>query len=387
MQGVEKSHCDATIEAVLAAYYGLMDSTVEEALKPVLAYGKSDTLGVDANPEINIIGPLQRYDKYSVVITEETGDNDSYHFLDSADPRRFPTVFICDPTDRSAQIKQLFEGYEDKRRPVREVIRDDATLKRWEDQFGAPATITGASSAVTCIRRGVPVFAVIANYITQQLFLSSSAGNFVLALPADRKLAGTINTYHVLLHGEQIYFRDLDSTDVRRFVTFMGKAGYKENLTESRLVGDGDVEKFLHYPFPGGPLRILYLSDLQPAERQIGFILSNGEKIGEWIHWLPFIRFAKKENDQGEPALRLFEVCQDRPWTKEGILMSTTPPYSIFKSMGESDQRLVVDVGRFSSFQNPSKIRSTLIVTPYENDWATRVVKQYGYRPIELYSE
>ena len=151
--------------------------------------------------------------------------------------------------------------------------------------------------------------------------------------------------------------------DMRRFVTFMGKEGYKENLLDSKLMTEADLDRSAHERFAGGPLRILYLSALQPANKPIGFILANGEKIGEWIHWLPFIHFARTEGDQNEPALRIFEVYQDRPWTKDGVLMATPPGYSIFRPYSESDSRIVIDVGQFSHFPNPSRIRSTTLPT------------------------
>jgi hypothetical protein len=385
MQGVEKSHCNAAIEAILTAYFAFLHSTVEEALRPIHAYGKSDTLGMDAMPEITIIEALQRYDKFCIVITEETGAQEKMHFANSDDPRRFRTVFLSDPTDRSAQLKKLLEQVPNKNERVINIVRKDISRKKWEEQFGVPAEITGGASAITCIRRGVPIFSVMVNYITQQLFVSCSAGNYVLDLPEDTK---GIDLNYVREKGRKIFFRDIDSRgDTHRFVTFMGKQGYKENFMDSRLMTEEEMGKYLHYDLPGGPLRVLYLSNLQPSDATIGFVLANGEKIGEWIHWLPYIRFARKENDEDEPALRLFEIYQDRPWTKEGILMATPPAYSIFKPVSGNDGRMIINVGQFSAFDNPSQIRSTLILAPPDNQWATRVVNQYGYRPIELFSE
>ena len=386
MQGIEKSHCNAVIHAVVSAFYSLMGSSAEEALRQVFTYGKGDTLSLDAGPEITIVRILQQYDNHSVVITEETGQ-ESGHFFESNDPSKYRTIFFCDPTDRSRQLKEALDGVSDKTTKVGVIFRNPEFLRDWESHFGGTAPITGGSSAVTCIRRGVPVFSVIANYITQQLFLTCSAGNYVLKIPEKQPRNKPITVDHMTAHGERVYFHDLDHTDVRRFVTFMGKSGYRENLLDSKLMGENEVDHLLHYDLPGGPLRILYLSTIQPPDNQMGFILANGEKIGEWIHWLPFVRFARKKHDDSEPALRLFEVYQDRPHTKEGIFMSTPPAYSVFKPFSQTDARMRIDVGRFADFPNPSRIRATLIVTPYDNDWVTSVVRQYGYRTIELYSE
>lgn len=389
MLGVEIAHCNAALEAVLTAYNAFLESTVEEALRPILAYGKSDTLGLDAMPEITIVEKLQTFDRYTIVITEERGSLEKFHFTQVDDPRRFRTIFISDPTDRSAQVKTLLEGVEDKTKRVGEIFRSNDIRAQWEEQFSGPAEITGGSSSITCVRRGIPIFTVMVNYVTQQLFVSCSAGNYCLEL-ADVSDVFDVNLNCVRSHGSKLYFRGIRSKkhgDLRRFVTFMGKSGYKENFMDSNLMSEAEMDKSLVYRLPGGPLRVLYLSTLQPEDKSLGFIMANGEKVIEWIHWLPFIRFARTEDDLNGPALRLFEIYQDRPWTKDGILMSTPPAYSIFRPISEEDQRMVIDVGRFSSFPNPSKVRASLVVTPPENQWATRVANQYGYRSIELYSD
>lgn len=386
MQGVEKAHCNAAIEAVLAAAKAFWESTVDEALRPILKYGKCDTSGMDAMPEITIVERLLGYDRFAIVITEEAGGREMVHLSDPNDPRRSKSVYICDPTDRSAQLRKMLEEVDDKSVRVLDVVRDPNCCRSWEERFGAPVEITGGTSAVTCVRRGVPVFAVIVNYITRDLFVSCSAGNFVLALPDD---VSRVSLDYVRVHGRRLFFRCLGAghEHERRFVTFMGKSGYRENFVDSRLMTEEEMGTHLCYGLPGGPSRVLYLSTLQPADTPIGFILANGEKISEWVHWLPFVRFAREENDQESPALRLFEICQDRPWTKEGILMSTPPAYSVFRPLDGAETGMVINVGRFSDFSNPSRIRATLVVAPSDNHWATRVVNQYGYRPIEFMSE
>jgi len=391
MQGVESSHLNAGIHATLRGYYALMESTVAEALKPVLAYGKSDTLGLDAMPEITIVGALSEYDKFSIIITEECGvKTDDSAILN--DPQLFRTVYLSDPTDRSAQLKELLKSVpeEEQKKTVGEVMQDPKTRKFWETNHGSPASITGSTSAITCLRRGVPIFAVIANYVTQQLFISCSAGNYVVDLP---ERFSDITLAYAQKNGRRLYFRGIDATNKdaqRRFVTFMGdpikKKGYRENFNDSQLMTDEERERYLHYALPGGPSRALYLSDLQPEETPIGFVLANGEKIGEWVHWLPFVMFAKKIDDDSKPALQLFEICQDRPWAKEGILMSTPPSYSIFRPVDSAGKQVMINVSRFVDFPNPSMIRSTLLITPLGNGWASRIVNQYGYRSLNLHS-
>jgi hypothetical protein len=386
MEGIEKSHCNASIGAALSAFTSLMGCSAQEALRQVMAYGKSDTLTLDASPEISITRHLHNYDQHAVVITEETGQEVATSFFEEGDKSRYRTIFFCDPTDRSKQLKEALESAPDKTAKVGDIFNRPDFQRDWESRFGGTASISGASSAITCVRRGVPIFSVIINYVTRQIFLSCNAGNYVLKIPKTQ-LGKTLNVDYITRHGERIYFHDFGHTDVRRFVTFLGKSGYRENLIDSKLMGETEIDGLLYYGLPGGPLRVLYLSTLQPVEHEVGLILANGEKIGEWIHWLPFVRFARKKFDDSEPALRLFEVYQDRPHTKEGILMSTPPAYSIFAPFSQQDNRMQINVSKFSDFSNPSRIRATLIVTPYDNDWVTSVVRQYGYRAIELYGE
>src|SRR3989344_9669901 len=103
MQGVEKSHLNAAIEAVLAAYYGVLSVTVEEAQRSISsAFGKPDTLVIDGTPEILLTKHLREYDSQAIIITEEIGTDDLAKLQpDVEDPRRFRTIFIADPMDRS----------------------------------------------------------------------------------------------------------------------------------------------------------------------------------------------------------------------------------------------------------------------------------------------
>lgn len=395
MQGVEIAHMNAAIAATLKAFYDFRHSTVGDALQPIDAYGKKDTLGMDAGPEITIWEELVRYDSGAVVVSEEIGSkgakfNDTFNPNDS---RSFRTVFICDPTDRSNQLKE-FLGEFPRQRKVGDIFNDPNTSVKWEDRYGMPASITGSTSAVSCIRRGVPIFTVIINYITQQMTISCAAGNRIVKL--SNEYTDTLDLRYILANGEAIVFPYLDGNvvNMRKFVTFLGdakKIGYMENFRDSGLVSKEQaadkalleefLERFLHYGKPGGPSRALYLSSLQPRSAPIGFVLSNGEKIGEWIHWLSFVQYARSQSDDSQPALVLYEVSQDRPWTKEGVLMSTPPNYSVFR---EYNGKLYIDTNWLLRMPNPSQLRSTLIVAPYDNRWAVSSSSQSGYRPIRF---
>ncbi|OGY31509.1 MAG: hypothetical protein A2805_01635 [Candidatus Andersenbacteria bacterium RIFCSPHIGHO2_01_FULL_46_36] len=71
MQGIERGYLNASIRAVLSANANLLEASVEEALSHAQLYGKPDTLGLDAWPEITIMDSLALFDANAIVITEE----------------------------------------------------------------------------------------------------------------------------------------------------------------------------------------------------------------------------------------------------------------------------------------------------------------------------
>ena len=383
MQGVEIAHFNAAVAAALKAYYDFRNSTIEDALRPIGRYGKRDTLGMDAGPEITICQELGKYDAGAVVVTEEIGSR-RIQFGDSFrpnDPQTFRTVFISDPTDRSNQLKAFLSVFP-KYTKIGKILEDGKAIEKWEEKYSKPASIAGATSAISCVRRGLPIFSVIVNYITQQLIVSCAAGNRIIDLPNERP--ELVDLKHVCAKGAVVTFPNIETENgnMQSFVTFLGdvgKVGYDENFRDSNLINKRKVKNLLHYGVPGGPSRILYLSSLQPRSKPVGFILANGEKIGEWIHWLSFVRFARCHTDESQPALMLYEIFQDRPWTKEGILMSTPPNYSVFR---EYNKKMYVDTSWLLRMPNPSQLRSTLIVAPHDNRWVVRSSSQSGYRSL-----
>ena len=104
-----------------------------------------------------------------------------------------------------------------------DILRDPDTRARWEKQYGQPAEITGSASAISCVRRGIPIFSLIVNYITCQLFVSCAAGNYMVSLP-EQSIKMDLD-YIIKERGERLFFRDIDyqSHDaMRKFVTFYG---------------------------------------------------------------------------------------------------------------------------------------------------------------------
>ncbi len=224
MQGTARDYCNAAIEAVLAAAEVLWGLTIGCALQPRVVYGKRDTLGMDALTEIAIGDTLRRYDSSVCLATEESGQT---VISDFSDPRGSKSVFVSDPTDRSSQLCAAIRDTTEHSQTVAEVVRRSDFQENWVKKFGGPVEITGSTTSVSCIRRGVPIFSVVLNLITRELFVACNAGVFVLRLPEDTSV---VDLDRVCKNGCRLYFRENDRKKEQRFVTFLGKSGYNDNF-------------------------------------------------------------------------------------------------------------------------------------------------------------
>jgi hypothetical protein len=293
-------------------------------------------------------------------------------------------MFFSDPTDRSKMLKKFFEliGNGSTVQIIGELRHERDCIAQWEQTFEKPASITGATTSITCVRKGTIIFSVILNYITQTLFVASPDGVFSLQLPGYTDTAlEQVNLDYVHMHGHVLKFPPTRQTchepnDSKRFVTFLGKSGYRENFQDCMIFVE-EPDKFLHHSEPGGPARVLYLSELQQGFGPIGFIMANGEKIGEWIHWLAFAKFV--ENHDGSTKLLVYEISTARPWVKDGVLMSTPEPYSIFHF---EDDRPYIDISQLRNFAIPNRFRSMLVVIPADNERMIHIMQQFKYREV-----
>lgn len=381
-------YCNACIEALILANVSVSQATPEDLLRRRSTYGKKDTLAFDAIAEIQIKSCLLGFDPDSALITEEQGRNFLANWPDFADIRFHPSVFFSDPIDRSYYFAKFLEFLIESgkgRKKLVDLLADDEVIAHWGDLAENPASITGTVSAITCVRRGRIIFSVLLNYVTQELIVACSAGIKIIKLTDLPNQSGgkALTLEQIKSQGKTVEFNSIQEDGswdrFKHFVTFLGgegKTGYAENFRDSEILAEEDGIAFKRYKEPGGPARILYLSSLHLAEETVGFILANGEKITEWIHWLPFVRFASQS---GRKTLRLFEISHARPCTKEGVLMSTSPSYSVFQQF---DGMTAIDINFLRRFPNPSKYRSTLIVAPYNNDWVSHITQQLCYREI-----
>lgn len=391
MQGIERTYCDVCINALVGAWRGLMEASGGETLRKV-PYGKGDsfdlgaTLGLDAIPEITIAGRIKNFDQHAIFITEELDSQAHRRWPTDSDPIKQPLMFFCDPTDRSIQLEKFFDklSKDDPTSKVGHLLAACEPEKAWEGMFETPASITAPTGAITCVRKGEVVFSVILGYITGTVYVASDAGIFSYKLRSfSDNRNETLTLTEIVRNGKALSFPScrmlgLSPDDCKRFVTFLGKTGYQENLNDSEIFPkEVKVDDYVHHREPPGPPRTLYLSELQSKHGPIGFILCNGEKIGEWMHWLAFVKYAK--NEDGGQALRTFEISLGRPWTKYGMLMSTSQPYSIFSRSGD---KAYLDISRLRNFERPSQFRCMMAVVRHDNERIIHVLQQHQYREV-----
>ena len=340
MKGIESDLLKMSARALQSAYEQLSGTTCAFAIQSV-GGGKADTCGLDSIPEEAIKQVVADYDSSVVLITEETGK--MYSGETGLEPHQ--TVLICDPTDRSIKLKEFIEScieqlQKNREKPIGEVL--EKYRDEWERQLG-PASISGASASITAIRDRRIVFNLMVNYVTGEMFVADSLGPRRLMISDD-----------VLQPGTRILFSP-NPPKLPMFATFLGKPGYDENLKQCAL--GLDTQK-CRDRWVGGPLRILQLSNVSPDP--VAFLLSNGEKVGEWIGWLAWVKYAI-EPALGEYSLEAFRVFFESPLTRGLVSVAPGPHYSIFV-VGEEEFRINLD--RMFQLKDPSHYRETIFVVP-----------------------
>ena len=384
MQGYERNYVDLIIKAGLSAYVGIRTTPVAELIGFVKSGKKeNDTLGMDWVAETRIREDVMNYDSKIILVTEEAEpkrtDFPPYVNRDS----RGKTV-ICDPIDRSSPMKKLVIELE-KLFPgttISGLPEDFDLIKFWETNIAeAPVKITGGTTALTCLIGGKTLASVVINHIAENIVIAVPAGIYEYSLKRPIDEIESIDMKTIVKGKKQVYFpASKDScpkiADMKKFVAFAKKSGYPENLRDSLIYFD-DFLNHLHHDNPGGPSRTLYLSNFQKGHGSVGSIISNGEKITEWIHWLPVVKYAKDVN--GNPALRVFEVALEKPHQKGDVLMSCCSTYSIFV---QRENESLIDISFLRRFDKSSHYRAMLVVVPSDNRVVIDAMNKHCFREI-----
>lgn len=345
MLGIEKVYLDLALKALLRANNALGDISASYAIREVSG-GKADTKGLDSITEQIIIAEAQNFDSDLVVITEEKGKIPEDLLLD-----KDRVVFFCDPTDRSKPLEQFIaeqlKAHQDGDIKVRQLLVPD----RWKEHHGEPL-VSGAYGSITAVREGRILFNAMVNYVTQQMFVACPLGIFYF----------DVSGGNIPVDLKNISFTFPKKLS-HKFATFLAKPEYIKNLKQTELCllpTDCIVND------PGGPARILYLSSLY-TEQDIGFILGNGEKIGEWLGWLAYAMYARDAADPSKSALRVDQISFEDAGTRERVLMAVGPHLSILE---QREGKLYVNLDKLKYFTgnpSPNHYRETLLVTHPDN--------------------
>lgn len=362
MVGLERQYLRECVKALVKARDALLSLDCERAIANV-QYGKPDTLGLDAAPEAALIRSLcDEFDPHLPFVTEETGHDVRLRGTEEE------VVCFSDPMDRS---KVLAHFLAQRTGRLADLFSSQDIVPDWERTCGGDIEITGPYGSITATRHHHILFNVMINYITGQLYVACDAVNGTLHLrdafedDEHKRLKRTGDFIQSLTPVAFPEHRTWQDEQGLRFVAYCMGSKYEDNLLASdvaRLKTMTEIRKQrLIYDKPGGPARVLYLS-----KSDVGFILSNGEKIGEWIGWLAWVAHSAGK-------LRAYEISFDSSWTRDEVLMAPGQAYTVLgdevlPDRGRRSKFVQLNLQKLRFLRNPSQYRSTILVCPASND-------------------
>ncbi|MBF0232623.1 MAG: hypothetical protein HQK65_06235 [Desulfamplus sp.] len=367
------AHC---IETLIEVQSNLKRTSIGRLIKKVDT-AKDDSLFLDTLPEHTLKNKLtEDYDDDIVLITEEKGVFNHQVIKDAE------IVIFADPTDRSKHLKGFIEHQlkVDSRITPDSLLndlyaenpisawqrfvgnREDATLKKYYSS--SVSDLSGPCCSFTIVKRGELLFTLNLNYITEKICIACE--DFIKLFPVqdviDPQTGKLLKNWHD--KGTPIDFRQADQPT--EYVTYIGKQEYQDYLQQTKLFDLNDYAPAEEAP--GGPLRILYLASINTLGIP-GFIMSNGEKMGEWLGWIAFCKFSGAQ-------LEAYSLYPGTTFAKDDILMAPSPAYSI---MEITKERLIINFDKLLYFQNPSRYREMILVTHRNNE----TIKQNVITPLQ----
>ncbi len=331
MGGIDVAYLGAAMAALGRARKALLQMSPEAAVRP--ADGKSDSLLFDSTCESAIVEELLAFDGQASVLSEERNHG-------NVDWARADTVFFIDPFDRSTPFVETLTGL-----PKAPTLGDCIT-RRTFPMRGAEAPF----GSVTCVRDGRVTFNAMIDYAGGELFVACEAmvrrGPIDLC-PDPRALA--VDGQPIHFEGDRAgetcacYLGSADSPNRRCY-----EESFEDLLGQTHPLPPESLQR------PGGPARVLLLGDdpLLTVGAQPVFVLSNGEKITEWLGWLAYARFSGQ--------LTAFELHARKFPFRDDVLLAPPPNYSVLRV---DDDRVTLDLRRLASFENPSIYRGGIAVT------------------------
>jgi transcriptional regulator with XRE-family HTH domain len=309
MPGIEIGYLNAALSALGAARTALLAQAPPTSLLP--GAGKDDAKFFDAVAEHAIAQMLLGFNNRCAIITEEAG-------LIGSPSHASNVSYLIDPFDRSrpfvTAIKKYATSDNGLHRTLADVVEDPAfVMQSLEAPFGS----------ITCVRDGELTFNAMLNYTSGTVYVACrdfiGYGN-IAECPDAQTLAD---------RGVRIGFQPRSG---QSYVCFTGdplkdeesslgnsehSRKYQNVLKNLHLQGEHNIGP----TNPGGPARVLYLSDFHD-DIQPSFILANGEKLFEFLGWMAFAVHSQQ--------LAVFELYSDVFEGRNLILHAPPPNYSAF---------------------------------------------------------
>lgn len=336
MAGIEVGYLGAAMRALARARRTLLEMSPAMAARQ--AEGKGDSLLFDSACENAIVGELMAFDDRAVVLSEERNRC-------GGDWTAAGTAYFIDPFDRSTAFTTRLKAGPDFA-TVADLVRDEEFgMRGAEAPFGS----------VTCVRGGQVAFNAMLDYAGGEVFVACPA--MVQRGPVDV----CTDPESLAVDGRRLHFeRERSGTACACYLGIEGD--------QSRIQYEGSFRDMLGelQPFPadnlqrpGGPARVLYLSDdpTLTCGKRPAFALSNGEKITEWLGWLAYARYSQQ--------LAVFELRARRFPFRHDVLLAPPPNYSVFDVDHDLDGHEAtyrINLRRLASFDNPSIYRGGIAV-------------------------
>lgn len=346
MEGVEIAYLQNAIEALIAAREVILRHDIEALLRD--ARGKTDTMFFDFVTEDTIVNHIKSFDSKCAIFTEECS---------GADQREFSkrVSYFIDPLDRSWPLKDYLKTFDEQNKNI------SGPNYSIEHAFGHPHCMLHKLNApfgsINCFRNSEICFNVMLNYVDGDIYVACKG------MVKHGNIDRCVNAETLAFLGEDIRFEPREG---KEYVTYAGeqKPQYIKHLKNLKTLNEryrikNDKNKKPEEPereSPGGPARILYLSDDNSLVRHTrpAIIMSNGEKICEWFGWLAYACYSGQ--------LRVYEVSAPELSTTEmrdAILLAPPLNYSIFE-VEEDSCKLNLD--RLTSLDKPVSYRSALLL-------------------------
>ncbi len=281
---------ESMIEKLREAKEAVLNLRASDAISS--ADGKEDTCFMDTVPERIVTEALNA--DGSAVLSEENGN------VSCSNLHEVQTLYVVDPIDGSSFLKSFLQQH--RNGSVREALESKPSAER---NWGHPVISVCAAS------RDRVIYSVVSHLERDLTYVASEEGVFRYEREKEQ-LKIFPGKRCVALHVED-------------------KGHYVHNI---RGILPAFKQTFFRKSVRPGPLRMVYLTDqsLNAVPGGIAAVMSNGEKITDWLPWLCYA--------SAFGSMAMVKIHNRNAPQKDGIRLSTAHKSSIFTDDGLDLTRL-----------------------------------------------